>query len=77
MVHGVLLGPGKIFLHLDLLLDLGDLLPDMSHSVALYLLTHLKGTFGCLRLPNFQHVGDSDLCLGPVQRLEAFTDCHA
>ena len=41
MVHGVLLGPGKIFLHLDLLLDLGDLLPYVTHSVALNLLTHL------------------------------------
>ena len=41
MLHGVLLGPGKIFLHLDLLLDLGDLLPYVTHGVALNLLTHL------------------------------------
>ena len=70
----VMLGSIKIFLHLDLLLDLSDLFPYMAHCITLDLLTHLKSTFCCFWLSKLEHMGDSNLGLSPIKRLEAFAD---
>ena len=67
-------GSSKIFLHLDLLLDLSNLFPYMAHCIILYLLTHLKSTFCCFWFSNLEHMGDSYLGLSPIKRLEALTD---
>ena len=70
----VMLASIKIFLHLDLLLDLSDLFPYMAHCITLDLLTHLKSTFCCFWISNLEHMGDSNLGLSPIKRLEALAD---
>ena len=71
MVEGILLCFGHILLHLNLLLDFGNLISHVPHSVTLHFLTHLQCPLGSLGVPLSHHLGYAQLGLSLVHHLES------